>query len=104
MSFSVDLVEKQRAIPGLPGGSINYQGHLFSQKGHLCWENFQTPERVFLSSGSAHPLCELPSHPPKALKEERFFDGVQHTPRRAEGKTAIGVGVGGGGFVGPSTT
>ena len=34
-SFLVDLVGKWRAIPGLPGGSINYQGHLFSQKGHL---------------------------------------------------------------------
>ena len=22
--------------PGLPGGSIHYQGHLLSQKGHLC--------------------------------------------------------------------
>ena len=32
----VDLVEKYRAIPGLPGGSINYQGHLFSQTGHVC--------------------------------------------------------------------
>ena len=30
VSFLVDLG------PGLPGDSTNYQGHLLSQKGHLC--------------------------------------------------------------------
>ena len=34
MSFLVVLLEKIEG-PGLPGGSILYQGHLFSQKGHL---------------------------------------------------------------------
>ena len=44
MSFLVDLVE-QSSGPGLPGASINYQGHLFSQKPtpmqtrllYCCW-------------------------------------------------------------------
>ena len=35
-SFWVVLVEKNSlAIPGLPGGLIIYQGHLFAPKGHL---------------------------------------------------------------------
>ena len=33
--FWLVLVEKYRAIPGLPGGLIIYQGHLFALNGHF---------------------------------------------------------------------
>ena len=39
MSFLVVLVKKIDG-PGLPGGLIIYQGHLFPLKGHLCRESF----------------------------------------------------------------
>ena len=31
----VVLLEKKMAIPGLPGGLVIYQGHLFPLKGHM---------------------------------------------------------------------
>ena len=34
--FLVVLLDKSMAIPGLPGGLIIYQGHLFPLNGHLC--------------------------------------------------------------------
>ena len=61
VSFLVDLVKKSRAIPGFPGGSVNYQGHLFSLKGHLLW------------------MDEIRSHHPRNPRMMRFPCKYQQT-------------------------
>ena len=54
MSFLVDLVEKWRVVPGLPGGSSNSQGNpsTFNQKGHP-WFPWKCPFTIsVLGQGS----------------------------------------------------
>ena len=42
------------AIPGLPGGLIIYQGHLFPLKGHLCASFFLAWHQEAIYASNVH--------------------------------------------------
>ena len=85
MSFLIVLLEKIDG-PGLPGGLLIYQGHLFPLKGHLCrkvirlvvlWQEEASAELVLRFAGEIGArevhLNRSDRRPNNACRKEEVF-------------------------------